>query len=160
MKIQVIAFGKLKSPGLRDAAEHFKKMIQPWISFEETELKALVVPEKSPALRAKIQEKEAEILLENLGPKAKFYILDEKGKSFSSQHWAEMLQINQDQGVGDLAFCIGSSLGFSDAIRQKAKGTLSLGPQTFSHELARVVLFEQLYRAMSILKRHPYHNEG
>ncbi|MBC7387253.1 MAG: 23S rRNA (pseudouridine(1915)-N(3))-methyltransferase RlmH, partial [Cryobacterium sp.] len=62
--------------------------------------------------------------------------------------------------IPEVAFCVGSSLGFSEALRGKARGLFSLGPQTLSHEIARLVLAEQLYRSFSVLRGHPYHHEG
>lgn len=165
MKLCVFAFGKLKTPGLRDTADHYKRLIRPWIVLDEIELKPLPVPEKSPALRTQIQEKEGKILLERIKNETRtgrtlIFLLDETGKEKTSQQWAQDLRALEFDGVTNLVFCIGSSLGFSQEIRQLSRGSLSLGLHTLPHELARVVLMEQLYRAYSILKGHPYHNEG
>jgi 23S rRNA (pseudouridine1915-N3)-methyltransferase len=163
VRLSLIAFGKLKTPGLRQAADYYQKLIRPWSNLEEIELKPLAVPEKSPALRTQIQEKEGLILLEKIKkePGRSFVILlDEKGKTRSTLQWAQDIQNWESDGVSTLIFCIGSSLGFSNQVRAIAKGSMSLGPQTLSHELARVVLCEQLYRAYSVLRGHPYHNEG
>ncbi len=164
MRICLYAFGKLKTPGLRDTADYYKRLIRPWISIEETELKPLTVPEKAPQTRIKIQEKEGEILLDRMKNEITgrgiFYILDEKGKSQSTQEWARFARSWESEGIPTVSFCMGSSLGFSQEVRNRAQGLLSLGPQTLPHELARVVLLEQLYRAWSVIRGHPYHNEG
>jgi 23S rRNA (pseudouridine1915-N3)-methyltransferase len=160
----LIAFGKLKTPGLRSAADYYLKLLRPWVPLEEIELKPLPVPDKAPATRQRIQTKEALLVDEKLSSalsgRGAFYVLDEGGKVLSTRQWAELVRDWQSQSVPEVGFCLGSSLGFSDAIRKRARGVLSLGPQTLSHELARVVLLEQLYRAWSVTRGHPYHNEG
>jgi len=164
VRLCLFAFGKLKTPGLRDTADYYKRIIRPWSPIEEIELKPLPVPGKHPSVRSKIQEKEGLLLLERMKNDASqrgiFYLLDETGKAKSTQSWAQDIRAWESEGIPTVSFCIGSSLGFSSELRQKAKGTLSLGPQTLSHELARVVLLEQLYRAFSVVRGHPYHNEG
>jgi 23S rRNA (pseudouridine1915-N3)-methyltransferase len=164
LRLYVFAFGRLKAPGLRDAADHYKKLIRAWQPLEEFELKPLPVPDKSDALRQKIQEREAQSLSERLdallSSRARIYLLDEGGKARATRDWAALVSSFKNDSVPEVAFCVGSSLGFSDALRKRASGILSLGPQTLPHELARVVLLEQLYRAWSVVQGHPYHNEG
>ena len=154
MKISVVAFGKLKTPGLRESADYYKKLALTWGGIDEIELKPLSVPDKSQATRKSIQTREGSLLLEKVDKP--FYLLDEGGKAMTTQGWAALIEKEQN----GLTFCVGSSLGFSAEIRAQAKGRISLGSQTLPHELARVVLFEQIYRAMSVFKKHPYHNEG
>jgi 23S rRNA (pseudouridine1915-N3)-methyltransferase len=86
----------------------------------------------------------------------KLVLLDSRGKQFSSEELAEFLEREQVNAL-PLLFAIGGSDGFSDEARRQAGVTLSLGKMTLPHELARVVLLEQLYRAFTILKNHPYH---
>jgi 23S rRNA (pseudouridine1915-N3)-methyltransferase len=161
MKIQIAAFGKLKTPGLRDAADYYIRNLQPWCETTETELKPISVPDKSPATRLKIQSQEQERLLETI-PKTRsaLILLDETGKAMTTQGWVELFKSLQSQSMQTAVFAIGSSLGHSDQVKAVAKFKVSLGPQTLSHELARVVLLEQLYRAWSVIQGHPYHNEG
>lgn len=164
MKIWVFAFGKLKTPGLRESADYYQGLLRSWVSIEEVELRPLPVPDKSPATRKQIQEKEGVLLLDRiskqLSSRSLIYLLDEGGKSFSTQQWAQLSRDWEGSGAPDIALCIGSSLGFSTAVRKTARATLSFGPQTLPHELARVVLYEQIFRAWSITRNHPYHNEG
>lgn len=164
MKLILFAFGKLKTPGLRESADYYLKLLKSQPGIEEIELKSLTVPDKSPATRQRIQEQEAAILEEQfskrLSPRARIYLLDERGKAAPTTQWAEDMENSLLDSIPELAFCIGSSLGFSDAIRKRAHRLLSLGPQTLPHELARVVLLEQLFRAWSFRSGHPYHNEG
>ena len=164
MRIAVVAFGKLKTPGLAPAIEHYIKMASIWAKIEHIELKPLAVPGKDPATRARIQEAEAQLLRARLSGILKnpsdYFLLDESGRQLTSHAWSAFLGVCQNDVSGTVAFCVGSSLGFSKGLKTQAKAVLSLGAQTLPHELARVVLYEQLYRALSILKRHPYHNEG
>jgi len=164
MRVLLFAFGKLKVPGVREGADYYSKLLGGYLKFEETELKALSVPDKSVATRKLVQQKEGELLLEKLtarlSPRSPFYLLDETGKSLSTTAWATQVREWESGGTPEIALCIGSSLGFSAEIRSRARGAFSLGPQTLPHELARVVLLEQLYRAWSVTKNHPYHNEG
>ncbi len=164
MKILLYAFGKLKTPGLREAADYYLKLSRGWLPVEEIELKPLSVPDKSTASRQLIQLKESELLLNrmerDLSARSLVVLLDESGPSKTTREWAESVQRWERESVNEIAFCIGSSLGFSKAVRIKASMTLGLGPQTLPHELARVVLLEQIYRTWGVTRGHPYHNEG
>jgi 23S rRNA (pseudouridine1915-N3)-methyltransferase len=164
VRICVISFGKLKTPGLRDAADYYKRLARSWLTVDEIELKPLSVPDKSPETRSRIQEKEGQLLLDRLknelSGRGAIFLLDEMGKPRTTQAWAQELREWEKESLSSIAFCVGSSLGFSSDVRQRSKGFFSLGPQTLSHELARVVLLEQIYRACSVVKGHPYHNEG
>ncbi len=153
MKLIVVTFGKLKNPGLREAADYFKKILTPWQSLEEIELKQASPPDP------KADQETLEAWFDSkTGMRARLILLDETGKGRTSTEWADLIQKNQAESVTELVFCIGSATGFSNAVKERAAALCSLGPQTLSHELARVVLFEQLYRAYSIIKGHPYHN--
>jgi 23S rRNA (pseudouridine1915-N3)-methyltransferase len=161
MKVSLISFGKLKTAGMRDVADHYLHLIRPWVKIEEIEIGALSVPDKSESTRKAIQEKEAMVLtvkLKSISPN-EVYLMHEKGKALPTLQWAEEVNKWESNSISHVAICIGSSLGFSDELRKKYK-MLSLGPQTVSHELARVILLEQLYRAWSVERGHPYHNEG
>ena len=164
MKIHVIAFGKLKTPGLRETADYYVRNSKSWGPVLEHELKPAPLEDKSPASRLLAQNKDELLLTQKLtslhGKKPIYFLLDELGKSTPTQTWAELLEKQARAATTELTFIVGSSVGFSESIRAGASGLLSLGAQTLPHELARVVLFEQLYRALSLIHRHPYHNEG
>ena len=85
-------------------------------------------------------------------------LLDSRGKEFSSEEFARFLGDYLDRNPLPLVFAVGPADGFSDAVRNAAQHTISLGKMTLAHELARVVLLEQVYRAFAILKGHPYHS--
>lgn len=162
MRVDVVAFGKLKTPGLREAADHYLKVASKFLEIQERELKPLSVPDKSAAKRTQIQVREAELLLTGIksGERSCLILLDEGGKTLRTEAWATMIDSWRNDGFTQVAIGIGSSLGFSAELKRKARAVLSLGPQTLPHELARVVLYEQLFRASSLLAGHPYHVEG
>ena len=95
---------------------------------------------------------------EGKGIKPVLVAMDSRGKQLSSEDFAEFLRQHQDRGSAHLLFAIGPADGFTDQILKSAGVTISLGKMTLAHELARVVLLEQLYRAFTILKGHPYHS--
>lgn len=168
-KITLVCFGKLKTKGLGDAVQEFEKRLTRYTDFKTIELKPIPIPDKSETLRLRNPEKEAAMLVElfespnfksQAGRLPEIWCLDETGKSMKTTEWAQSLQHLNDRGSGELVFVIGGSLGLSTEFLKLAQKRLSFGPQTFSHELARLVLVEQLYRALSYLKGHPYHNEG
>ena len=162
MKLKIAAFGRLRFPGYRDAADEYLKRLRPWVGqLEETELKPIEVPDKSAATRARIQKEEADLFLglRGKGTQPRIVLLHERGKTLDTQAWAERVRRWEESGETVL-IGIGGSLGFSATLLAEADETLSLGPQTLSHELARVVLLEQLYRAWSVVRGHPYHHEG
>ncbi len=164
MQLHLLAFGKLKTPGLEASSEYYRKLLRGFVKLDETELKPLSVPDKSPATRTQIQDKEATLLQDKLktqlSPRGALYLLDEGGIARTTHEWAELVREWESSGAPEIVLCLGSSLGFADSVRRRAKGILSLGPQTLPHELARVVLLEQLYRAWSVTRGHPYHVQG
>jgi 23S rRNA (pseudouridine1915-N3)-methyltransferase len=159
LQVQVLAFGKLKAPGLREAADHYAKMLRPWANVEEVELKPTPVSDRSASARQKVQEDEAERLLARMAKNARLYLLDESGKAEPTLAWAERVR-RWEGGGRPVCLCIGGSQGFSAELKKRAEGLISLGPQTLAHELARVVLYEQLFRSWSVVRGHPYHVEG
>ena len=84
-------------------------------------------------------------------------LLDPRGRQLSSEQFADFIRQQQERGIAQLTFAVGPADGFSDGARAAAASTMSFGPMTFAHELARVLLAEQIYRAFTILKGHPYH---
>ncbi len=96
-------------------------------------------------------------LCEGRGARRRLVLLDSRGKQLSSEELAAFLRDHQDRNPLPLVFAVGPADGFSDTLRAKADFVLSIGRMTLAHELARVVLLEQVYRAFTVLKGHPYH---
>jgi len=161
-KIQIIAFGKLRAPGVREATDYYLRNLRPWAQAQELELKQHELSDRKPASRLLAQQKESEKLEEALAKldrsRARIVVLDERGAQWSTEDWAKKIQGWQLESVTDIAFCIGGTTGFDPAwVRKNAHVTLSFGKQTTSHEIARLILAEQLYRAHSVIQGHPYH---
>ena len=131
---------------------------------QEIELPATKISNKSLTEKLCAQASEAEALRDFIEKKTtrtrKLILLDETGKNVTTQSLADRFSEYQDKGTTELFVVIGSSYGFSQEIKKSADFIWCFGAQTLSHEVARAVLAEQLYRAWSVLKNHPYHNEG
>jgi 23S rRNA (pseudouridine1915-N3)-methyltransferase len=164
-RITLISYGKVKTPGIRETLDEFEKRISKYCDWTSTELKAEVVPDKTPTVRAQVQEKEAQKLTELLqspnfklksGKNAALWFLDESGKSLKTREMATEFLKLETQHFGELIFVIGGGLGLFST----GNFCLALGPQTLPHDLARLVLTEQIYRVLSLNAGHPYHNES
>jgi len=145
VKIKVAWIGKTKDPAIRALTEQYLGRIQRYAPVEgivlrdEADLAARFESGKGPA-------------------KSTLVLMDSRGKEFSSEQFAKFLADHQDRNPLPLVFAIGAADGFSDDTRSEAQHLISLGRMTLAHELARVVLLEQVYRAFTILKGHPYHS--
>jgi 23S rRNA (pseudouridine1915-N3)-methyltransferase len=147
VKIKVAWIGKSKEPAIEALTDEYLKRISRYAEVAGQPLKdeAAILSQASGERRQKQKN-----------DRHKLVLLDSRGKQLSSEDFAEFLQREQLNAI-PLLFAIGGSDGFSDEARQRAGFTLSLGKMTLPHELARVVLLEQLYRAFTILEHHPYH---
>ena len=143
---------KLYAEGIRDYADRISHY---------TPFSVKVRPEikNSKSLSEKQQkEKEGELILKSIEDKAHVTLLDERGKEYSSMEFASWLS-NKQMTVRNLVFVIGGPYGFSQAVYDRADEKISLSRMTFSHQMVRLVLAEQIYRACTIIKNEPYHHE-
>ena len=153
MKLAVLAFGRLRSAALRELATDYAKRIGRYVKLETVELRE--ERGDSPAAR----RKEAERLAAALRDDDFWVLLDERGPQFSSAELAGWLRDRERAGGGSrTVFLVGGPFGVDAAVRARARLTLSPSRLTLPHELARVVLLEQLYRAYTILRGEPYHH--
>jgi len=143
VKIKVAWVGKTKEAAIESLTDEYLKRISRF-----AEVQGVAVKDEAAMLALAAGERKNE--------KFKLVLLDMRGKQYSSEELAAMLEREQVNAV-PLLFAIGGSDGFSDEARRKANFVVSLGKITLPHELARVVLVEQIYRAFTILKNHPYH---
>lgn len=144
MKIKVAWVGKTKEAAVGALTEEYLKRISRYVPVEGVMVRD-----------------EADLLAKfGAGAKTKstLVLLDSRGKEFSSEQLAKFVGDYQDRNSLPLVFAIGGADGFSDQARSAAQQVISLGKMTLAHELARVVLLEQIYRAFTILKGHPYHS--
>ena len=153
MKMTVVAVGKLKERFWSDACAEYLKRLQPYARVTVKEV-ADVDPGRAGGVDA-AREKEGTSLLSALAETSYVILLDIDGKQRSSVEFSQRLDALALAGKSDLAFVIGGSVG--DAVRRRSNETLSFGRITLPHNLARVVLLEQVYRAMKISRGEPYH---
>lgn len=158
MKLHILAIGRLKSgPELALFDEYAERAKGLGRSCGITHFAARDFPEsKLPDAKARMTAERA-LLMEAIPDSSFTIVLDERGKALSSDDFAGVLRRNLDQSTGSLAFLIGGPDGHAPETRQKAGLLLSFGPMTWPHRLARVMLAEQIYRAVTILVKHPYH---
>jgi 23S rRNA (pseudouridine1915-N3)-methyltransferase len=154
MRLQVLAIGKLKTGPEKTIAEEYQLRLEGLgRKAGITKLTVNDYAESQAQTAAQRQDDESKLL----ATKAFMLVLDERGKAHSSEEFAKILQRHLDQGTQDLAFLIGGPDGHSAETRQNAGQLLSFGPMTWPHRLVRIMLFEQIYRAVTILVNHPYH---
>lgn len=156
--ITLITMGKLKEKFYLSAAEEYVKRLNGYCNFHLTELPEYRLPENpSPAEIATGLEKEADTIFGKIPKGAWFCILTPEGKELSSESFAAKLKEVKLSGKSSACFLIGSSFGISPAVKKKADFQLSMGPMTFPHHLARIMVLEQLYRAEAIQAGSKYH---
>ena len=145
MKLKIAWVGKTKDPSFQALTDEYLKRISRYADVE-----GLALADESAILN--LREKAAS------HPSHTLVLLDSRGKQFASEELAQFLQNHQDRNPKPLVFAIGPADGFSEKARKSAAAVLSLGKMTLPHELARIVLLEQVYRAFTILQGHPYHS--
>lgn len=157
MSMALICMGRLKEKYWRDAAAEYEKRLTRYTKFETIELPDLPEPQNSsPAIEAQIKEKEGAAILAKIRPDDTVIALCIDGKQLDSVQLSKKLSQIQDGGKR-IVFVIGGSLGLSDAVVARANVKLSFSPMTFPHQLARIMLLEQVYRACKIAAGERYH---
>ena len=157
IKVTLIALGKLKESYLRDAVSEYSKRLSRYCDMEIIELEPIKLPDTpSKAQIDSALQKEAEMILKKIPKNCDVYPLCVEGKQFSSEEFAEKIEDLSQQGRG-ITFIIGSSYGLSEQVKAVAKTRLSLSKMTFPHQLFRVMLLEQVYRAFKINEGSTYH---
>ena len=149
--IKVIAIGSIKEKYLKDAIEEYKKRISKYTNLEIIELKDEGLVEESKAMKL-----EAEKIEKHLNEKDYIITLEIEGKEYNSVEFAEKLRNIQIEN-SNLVFIIGGSYGLTDSIKEKARVHLSFSKMTFPHQLFRILLLEQIYRAYKINNNESYH---
>ncbi|MCK9857587.1 23S rRNA (pseudouridine(1915)-N(3))-methyltransferase RlmH [Paenibacillus sp. ATY16] len=158
MHIQIASVGKLKEKYLVQGIAEYAKRLGPYVKLTLTEVPDEKAPETmSPAEEAQVREREGERLLAQLKPDAHVVALAIGGELWSSEDLADQLDKLATYGRSHVAFVIGGSTGLAPAVLQRAQQKLSFGRMTLPHQLMRLVLIEQIYRAVKINRREPYH---
>ena len=157
MNVKLVAIGKTDDKNLHAFIEEYQKRLSFYIKFE-MELIPDIKNVKNLS-ESQQKEKEGELILAKITPTDQLILLDENGKTFSSVAFSEELQKKMNSGVKTLVFVIGGPYGFSETVYHKANGKVSLSEMTFSHQMVRLFVIEQLYRGFTILKNEPYHHQ-
>jgi 23S rRNA (pseudouridine1915-N3)-methyltransferase len=157
MNIRLIAIGKTDNKDLQSLINEYTKSLSFYVKFELE-----IIPDIKNVKNlseAQQKEKEGELILAKIGPTDQLILLDENGKTFSSVGFSDYLQKKMNAGIKTLVFVIGGPYGFSETVYQKAQGKVSLSEMTFSHQMVRLFVIEQMYRGFTILKNEPYHHQ-
>ncbi|MBC7440252.1 MAG: 23S rRNA (pseudouridine(1915)-N(3))-methyltransferase RlmH, partial [Flavobacterium sp.] len=154
MNIKILMIGKTDNPNIKTIIEDYAKRLSLYINFSFEIINDIKNPKNLSELLQK--EKEGELILAKLKPGEHLILLDENGDNFSSIGFSDFLQKKMNSGIKTLVFVIGGPYGFSDAVYKKANGKIALSKMTFSHQMIRMLIVEQLYRAFTILNNEPY----
>ncbi|HEU7980581.1 TPA: 23S rRNA (pseudouridine(1915)-N(3))-methyltransferase RlmH [Streptococcus pneumoniae] len=158
MKIKVVTVGKLKEKYLKDGIAEYSKRISRFAKFEMIELSDEKTLDKaSESENQKILEIEGQRILSKIADRDFVIVLAIEGKTFFSEEFSKQLEETSIKGFSTLTFIIGGSLGLSSSVKNRANLSVSFGRLTLPHQLMRLVLVEQIYRAFTIQQGFPYH---
>ena len=158
MKVEFWVIGKTSFKYLIEGTDIYEKRIKRYLPFE---YKVLIDVKNAGKLKPEmLVAKEGQNVLGKLKPDDLLILLDERGKAYSSTEMATFVENTLHQSQKRLIFLVGGAYGFSDEVYKRANHKLALSKMTFSHQMIRLFFLEQLYRAMTILRNEPYHNEG
>ena len=157
MNIRLLAIGKTDNKTLQTLIDDYTKRLSFYVKFDLE-----IIPDIKNVKNlseAQQKEKEGELILSKITPTDQLILLDENGKTFSSVGFSDFLQKKMNAGIKTLVFVIGGPYGFSETVYQKAQGKVSLSEMTFSHQMVRLFVIEQIYRGFTILRNEPYHHQ-
>lgn len=157
MKLRLICVGKLSLPFLRDGAAEYQQRIKRYLPFDLVELKEEKGGGKNPNPQL-LKAREGERILDQLRTTGTTLALDEGGREIDSMGLAGLLEGEMSAGTQNLNIIIGGAHGLSPEVRQRADQVISLSRMTFTHQMARMIILEQLYRGLTIIRNEPYHN--
>jgi 23S rRNA (pseudouridine1915-N3)-methyltransferase len=156
MKVELWAIGKTSEKYLEAGIEIFEKRLKNYLPFTWTILPDVKLKTADGAL---LKKEEAKMVLSKLNPDDYLVLLDENGQQFTSVQLAQWTERRLSDSRRRMVFLIGGAFGFSPDVYARAQEKLALSKMTFSHQMVRLFFLEQLYRAMTILKNEPYHND-
>ena len=156
MKIKMIYVGKSKKEYLKGSLQDFYVRIKKYISLEE-----IIIPDAS-GKGGDVKKRmisEGDSILDKIKDNEIVILMDEKGKRMTSRVFADYINEKMVYSRSNIVFVVGGAFGFSEAVKLRSNDSIRLSDMTFSHQLIRLIMAEQLYRAMSIINGHPYHND-
>ena len=157
MNVKLIVISKTDQPYLQEGIDIYVKRLKHYTNFEMEVIPAL--KDQKGASADEIKEREAALLLRRFEGVDRVVLLDEHGTERPSVGFAQYLQKQMNAGVRTLAFVVGGAFGFGPSVYAAAHDKISLSQMTFNHQMVRLFFVEQLYRAFTILRHEPYHNE-
>jgi 23S rRNA (pseudouridine1915-N3)-methyltransferase len=155
MKIQLVFVGKIREPYLREGVEDFLARLRRYLPVEVKIVRSERLTREDQTVR--VVSKESERVAAAVPSHSHLVVLDRSGKQFSSLALAQWWKSLESEGCRRLCFVVGGVLGFSNELRSQAQTLLSLSKMTFTHEMSRLILLEQLYRACTIMRGEKYH---
>ena len=155
MKLVLLCVGKTRERFIQEGINKYLRYLKPYTDIEIKELKEEKIQDLKDA--PFIRKREAEKIIKAAPARGFLAALDERGHEFTSHEFAQFMQDNLDGGVREMAFVIGGALGLDESITERANRVIALSRWTITHEMARLVLLEQLYRAFTIMKGKKYH---
>lgn len=155
IKIRLVTVGTLKEKFLKDAINEYLKRLSRFAKVEIVELEESKIQSKS---EEQIKKEEGERILKRIKESDYLILLDLKGEMLSSEEFSTKLKNLIDKGVSPLTFVIGGTLGLSEEVRKRANLSISISRMTFTHQMCRVILLEQIYRAFKIINNEEYHH--
>lgn len=157
MNIEIWSLGKPNDKFIEEGIQYYFQKTKPW---NPIELVVLQLPKKALTSDvSRTKQLEEEMILKKLQSNHYLILLDERGKQLNSIQWSQQFQQCMNQGVKTLVILIGGAFGVTDAVKNVAKQTWSLSNLVFPHQMVRLIVAEQAYRAFSILNHSPYHHE-
>lgn len=157
MEISLVAIGRTVNEYIKLGLEDYLKRLRRYVTYSIIYLPDLKVSKSIPIEVQK--EKEGELILKEISSADFCILLDESGKEYSSKEFADLLQKTLANGRKRVLFVTGGPYGFSKSVYDRADKMVSLSRMTFTHEMARLIFTEQVYRAMTILRGEPYHHD-
>lgn len=157
MNIKILMIGKTDNSIMKTIVDDYSKRLLMYINFSFEVINDIKNAKNLTIIQQK--EKEGELILAKLKPSDHLILLDENGEYFSSIGFSEFIQKKMNSGIKTLVLVIGGPYGFSESVYKKANGKIALSKMTFSHQMIRMIIVEQLYRAFTILNNEPYHHQ-
>ena len=157
MELSILSVGKISTKWIKEGIEEFEQRIKKYVKFNSVIIPDIRSAKSTPLSR--IKEEEGKLILNETTSSDLKVLLDEKGIEMSSVEFAKWLEKQMATGKKKLVMVIGGPYGFSHDVYASADYKISLSKMTFTHEMAKLFLTEQIYRAMTILRNEPYHHE-
>ena len=155
MKLNIITIGKLKEQYWKDAQDEYLKRLTPYAKIEITELKEEKFDDKSN--HDVIKEKEVDKIIKAIPDNSYIIVLDKEGTQYSSENFAEKVTKLTNNQINQITIIIGGPLGLTEALKKRADKMISFSKATFTHQMIRIILLEQIYRAYMIKEGRKYH---